>query len=262
MTVLNYIESPNAISKVLDRAGVKKYSISKKSKRSVFPPAGVTVHEEWHCFLDNSFSDFDVGDYVALLLSEEKMDGDKFIPAVYIYAIVFEKIESAETIPIIGNTLRYYLVDVGNEQKSNELVVFLDISDTQKDERPLNDILKDVKEKTKAAWTLPEDERKKIIKRFFKKWHPDKNHGNEKIATEVFKFIKNLVLQMENGEDVDTNTNSTFKQPPEILHFGNISGHGSVILLKIKTIVNKGANHHPDVEQAVADDSINRKFLQ
>ncbi|XP_076101811.1 sacsin-like isoform X2 [Mytilus galloprovincialis] len=232
MTVLNFIENPNSITKALDRARVEQYSISKKSRKSVFPPAGVTVHEEWHCFLDNSFSDFDVGDYVALLLSEEKMDGDRFIPAVYIYAIVVGKVESGETIPIIGNSLRYYLVDVGNQriekkraydcfkfncsipEKSNELVVFLDISDTQKDERPLDDILKDVKEKIKAAWTLPEDERKKIIKRFFKKWHPDKNHGNEKIATEVFKFIKNLVLQMENGEDVDANTNSNFKQPP------------------------------------------------
>ncbi|CAG2253126.1 unnamed protein product [Mytilus edulis] len=81
MTVLNFIENPNNITKALDRARVEQYSVSKKSRNSVFPPAGVTVHEEWHCFLDNSFSDFDVGDYVALLLSEEKMDGDEFIPA-------------------------------------------------------------------------------------------------------------------------------------------------------------------------------------
>lgn len=232
MTVLSCIEKPNGISKALDKVGVKQYSISKKSKKSAFPPAGVTVHEEWHCFLDNSFSDFDVEDYVALLLSEEKMEGDRFIPAVYIYAIIVEKLENGATIPIIGNTLQYYLVDVGNgrkekkraydcfkfncsiPEKSNELVVFLDISETQKDERPFDDILKDVKEQIKAAWTLPEDERKKIIKRLFKKWHPDKNHGNEKIATEVFKFIKSVVLQMENGENVDTNTNSDFKQPP------------------------------------------------
>ncbi|CAG2253122.1 unnamed protein product [Mytilus edulis] len=187
MAVLNYIENPKGISKALDRAGVEQYSISKKSRKSVFPPAGVTVHEEWHCFLDNSFSDFDVGDYVALLLSEERIDGDKFIPAVYIYAIIVGKVGSGETIPIIGNTLLYYLVDVGNQH---------------------------VKEKIKAAWTLPEDERKKIIKRFFKKWHPDKTMVTEKNATEIFKFIKKIVLQMENGGDIDANTNSNFNQPP------------------------------------------------
>jgi curved DNA-binding protein CbpA len=35
----------------------------------------------------------------------------------------------------------------------------------------------------RAAWTLPEDERRKIIKRLYKKWHPDKNFGNELVNT-------------------------------------------------------------------------------
>jgi sacsin len=42
-----------------------------------------------------------------------------------------------------------------------------------------------------------EDERRKIIKRLYKKWHPDKNFGNELVTTEVFKFIKQAVLNIE-----------------------------------------------------------------
>jgi sacsin len=68
--------------------------------------------------------------------------------------------------------------------------------------------LREVKEIIKDAWTLPEDERKKVIKRLYKKWHPDKNHGNEAVATKVFQFIKQIVFRMESGQDIDTDSSS------------------------------------------------------
>jgi sacsin len=48
----------------------------------------------------------------------------------------------------------------------------------------------------RAAWTLPEDERRKIIKRLYKKWHPDKNFGNELVTTEVFKFMVHKIVDL------------------------------------------------------------------
>jgi hypothetical protein len=51
----------------------------------MFPSPGMTVHPEWHRFLDNNFSTFDPKEYVALLLSEEQMDGDEYTPSVYVY---------------------------------------------------------------------------------------------------------------------------------------------------------------------------------
>jgi uncharacterized OB-fold protein len=65
-----------------------------KCTTSIFPPAGTTVHPDWHCYLDNSFVDFDNGEYVALLLNEETMEGDTFRPALYIYAIIVGKCEA------------------------------------------------------------------------------------------------------------------------------------------------------------------------
>jgi hypothetical protein len=50
----------------------------------MFPSPGMTVHPDWHRFLDNSFSTFDPNEYVALLLSEEQMDGDEYTPSVYV----------------------------------------------------------------------------------------------------------------------------------------------------------------------------------
>jgi hypothetical protein len=90
------------------------------------------------------------------------------------------------------------------------LAPFLDIADGPTDDRNLDDILREVKEIIKDAWTLPEDERKKVIKRLYKKWHPDKNHGNEAVATKVFQFIKQIVFRMESGQDIDTKCHQDF----------------------------------------------------
>jgi hypothetical protein len=92
-----------------------------------------------------------------------------------------------------------------NIQPSKEIAPFIDIaSNSSTDGRPLENILMEVEGTIRAAWTLAEDERRKIIKRLYKKWHPDKNFGNELVTTEVFKFIKQAVLNIERGNDINT----------------------------------------------------------
>ncbi|XP_034023953.1 sacsin [Thalassophryne amazonica] len=61
----------------------------------------------------------------------------------------------------------------------------------------LPDILKEVTAVVEQAWKLPETERKKIIRRLYLKWHPDKNAENLDIATEVFKHLQNEINRME-----------------------------------------------------------------
>jgi sacsin len=95
------------------------------------------------------------------------------------------------------------------QKTSKEIAPFIDIaSNSSTDSRPLEDILTEVEDTIRAAWTLPEDERRKIIKRLYKKWHPDKNFGNELVTTEVFKFIKQAVLNIERGNDINTRYDS------------------------------------------------------
>jgi hypothetical protein len=62
--VLHYIKNPGDISKALDEEEIPQYSIANKCTTSIFPPAGTTVHPDWHCYLDNSFVDFDNGDII------------------------------------------------------------------------------------------------------------------------------------------------------------------------------------------------------
>lgn len=55
----------------------------------------------------------------------------------------------------------------------------------------------------KTVWELHHDERRLIIKRLLRQWHPDKNVGNEIYAKEIFQHISFTIVRLENGEDID-----------------------------------------------------------
>lgn len=51
----------------------------------------------------------------------------------------------------------------------------------------------EVNQELRLLWGLEENERKKKINRLLLKWHPDKNPGKEKYASEVFKHLKKQI---------------------------------------------------------------------
>ena len=57
----------------------------------------------------------------------------------------------------------------------------------------LEDALKEVRKALKEIWKLPEDKKKKALRRLYLRWHPDKNMDMQYIANEVMKFIHNEV---------------------------------------------------------------------
>ncbi|KAJ7995472.1 hypothetical protein DPEC_G00244910 [Dallia pectoralis] len=67
----------------------------------------------------------------------------------------------------------------------------------------LPEILKEVSLVIEQAWKLSEMERKKIIRRLYLKWHPDKNSENLDIATEVFKHLQIEINRMEKHTLID-----------------------------------------------------------
>ncbi|XP_065450845.1 sacsin isoform X1 [Chrysemys picta bellii] len=70
----------------------------------------------------------------------------------------------------------------------------------------LPEILREVTSVLEQAWKLPESERKKIIRRLYLKWHPDKNSENLDIANEVFKHLQNEINRLEKQAFIDQNT--------------------------------------------------------
>jgi hypothetical protein len=51
----------------------------------------------------------------------------------------------------------------------------------------------EVNQELRLLWGLEENERKKKINKLLLKWHPDKNTGKEKFASEVFKHLKKQI---------------------------------------------------------------------
>ena len=58
------------------------------------------------------------------------------------------------------------------------------------------------------AWKLPEEKRRKIIKRLYLQWHPDKNVGDEEFCTEVWKHIQSEISRLERGEPRESQQSS------------------------------------------------------
>uniref|UniRef100_A0A8D0LBK9 Sacsin n=1 Tax=Sphenodon punctatus TaxID=8508 RepID=A0A8D0LBK9_SPHPU len=76
----------------------------------------------------------------------------------------------------------------------------------------LPEILREVTSVVEQAWKLPESERKKIIRRLYLKWHPDKNAENLDIANEVFKHLQNEINRLEKQAFIDQNTDRTSRR--------------------------------------------------
>ena len=63
----------------------------------------------------------------------------------------------------------------------------------------LEDAIEEVRKALKDIWKLPEDKRKKALRRLYLRWHPDKNMDMQDIANEVMKFIQNEVDRLSRG---------------------------------------------------------------
>ncbi|RXN14153.1 sacsin-like isoform X1 [Labeo rohita] len=77
----------------------------------------------------------------------------------------------------------------------------------------LPEILKEVTSVIEQAWKLSETERKKIIRRLYLKWHPDKNAENLDIATEVFKHLQNEISRMERQTQAEQTADRGSRRP-------------------------------------------------
>ena len=73
--------------------------------------------------------------------------------------------------------------------------------------RKLEEAFKEVRKALSEIWKLPEDKRKKALKRLYLRWHPDKNMDMQHIANEVMKFIQNEVERLSRGGSVGREDN-------------------------------------------------------
>ncbi|CAC5390294.1 unnamed protein product [Mytilus coruscus] len=222
-TLLHSISNPDLISDKLDNEEIVQLHYANVST-DIYPDPGTFVPLSLHYLLDNSFSDFKVNDYVAMLLYEEEENNTgQFTDANYLYAKVLKCIDDSQN--DIAQFEQVYLLDIGEIEakkvpafkifkfhrrrasKSKDIVPS-DNTFNSDDSQTLDELLKDVKKQFIMIIKITDEtKRRLLIRRLRAKWHPDQNFGNEKNTTIIFQFIESLISDLKDGKLIDKDFN-------------------------------------------------------
>lgn len=222
---------PEEILPSLDRCGVAQDLMGSEA-RTTEPVLGSEIPVMYHYLLRQDIEYFfRQGEIVGYEKERRTEDGqiDDSEP-LYVYAKVVRKVpnrkRSMETSRFdfkakyrvdIGeprlvevSVLDLYKFDRSNAEipnaepelsDSREVSIFTgDPKESERRAASRNERLEKAKQEIKdtlwEAWKLPENERRKVIKRLFLRWHPDKNIGSD-IANDVMQFLLNEIERME-----------------------------------------------------------------
>ena len=196
-------KDPKEMHEYLDKQGIPRDFEDTVALSGRFYSPGGYVPIELHCLLINDISKFDVGDYVAYEVEDPGID-DKDGDPVYIYAKIVECITE-------GEDKDFYKIDIGTDEPKmvhkSELYGFYRPEmlgeDIEEEHLSLEEVKERIRRDLEDAFMQGEKYAKKVIKRLWLKWHPDKNIGKELFCTEVFKFIQKEAERLR-GESNDS----------------------------------------------------------
>ena len=183
-------KNPKDMHKYLDEQNILRNTEGICDNGGLYYSPGEHVPLDLHCLLVNKVTKFDVDAYVAYEVEDPGLDGKDGHP-VYIYGRILECITK--------NAINdFYKIDIGMEEPivvhKSELYGFCRLGGLQEDNEDEHFSIEEAKESIKKelgeAFKQGEEYAKRIIKRLWLKWHPDKNMRNEEFCTEVFKFIQ------------------------------------------------------------------------
>lgn len=203
------------------------------------PPVGSFVPEDKHCFLVQNVFVFELGLLVALEV-DDPLDRGERGAAKYKLVEITERIhaDSESTMAdryrvkvstdgeelIVDASLLYAFSRDGvsrdrleqddddyecGEDASDKIVLRPPGSTDEPQTEPempsdFRGIISLLKRQLKEAWTLPEEQRRRIVKRLKFQWHPDKNPAEKQsLATKVFQLLQNLIALLEEGRPID-----------------------------------------------------------
>ena len=204
---------PNSMSSLLDDKDISRDSTVSGYKSLGLPPVpGEPVPLELHDLLRqdfSSFSSFKIGEYVAV----QQDDSDTALH--YCYAI-FRRHDYNPNIPsrLYGLQLTEDEDDIKDvqahlvfkfergfletENSSGNMALPDFVSDFS--ERSYDEIVAEIKQIFKQMSTQDEKTRKKIVRRLYLTWHPDKHPERTKeLATKVFKLIQKFIKELRDG---------------------------------------------------------------
>ena len=206
--------SPHEISALLDSLKVRSDDSYRAAEGHIFPDLGSFIPLDDHHLLNDAFEEFDPGEYVGYELEDPTLHHEEGL-ATYIYARIVKEVTD-QGHPLVA---KRYIIDIGGNHKievdaadlykfhrldaptSLEIVVS---RNQQPIERPQSrnkqEIFDEISDQLEEAWKMPEDKRRKVIKRLYLRWHPDKNVGDEEFCNEVCKHLQSEISRLERGE--------------------------------------------------------------
>lgn len=197
---------PSQIWCMLDEMNITQDDSYRGSSSNPLPLPGSFIPVEDHHLLNEDFENIAPGEYVGYEMDDPSMqqrEGD----ATFIYAVILEEVNAQENRSLLS---KYYMVNVRNDKEPQE-VEFADLYKfhrLQSSPLGLSDGLEKGNTKDKAmvlkqtaeilveAWQLPEKRRRKIVKRLFLRWHPDKNPGEKSLCDEVLQHIQEEIARL------------------------------------------------------------------
>jgi len=200
------------------------------------PPIGSLVAESKHCFLMQNVFLFEIGWLVALEV-DDPLDRGERGKAKYKLVKILERIRS-ENESTMADRYRVQVSTDGNDQIVHASLLYafsrdgvsrdvLEQEDEDEDDRDMTVVLRPpgstnteppepempsdlrsiinlLKRQLREAWILPEEQRRRIIKRLQLQWHPDKHPPEKKnLMTKVFQMLQNLVAMLQQGRSID-----------------------------------------------------------
>ena len=181
----------------------------------IFPKIGTFIPLVDHHLLNDAFEEFEPGEYVGFELEDPTLNHERGVPT-YIYARVVREVTEKS----FSLLTKRYKIDIGGGQElevdvadlykfhrwstiSSKIVVFQPQErrpPERRRSRNQQEVLDEISKLLEGAWKLSEQKRRKIIKRLYLQWHPDKNVDNEEFCTEVCKHIQSETSRMERWE--------------------------------------------------------------
>ena len=211
---------PSGVRSLLDSLKVRPDDSNCEAEVDIFPNLGTFIPLDEHHLLNDAFEEFEPGEYVGYELEDPSLDQEDGV-ATYIYARIVKEV-TAQDRPLFA---RRYTIDIGGNQEkdvdatdlykfhrlespSSSAVVVSDVQRQSSAQDPVQrprsrnkkEVFDEISDLLEEAWKMPEDKRRKVIKRLYLRWHPDKNVGDEEFCNEVCKHLQSEMYRLERGE--------------------------------------------------------------
>ena len=196
-------ETPlDEIQKMLDQRGISRdASSSSFLDHGRTPQPGDLVPLELYCLLNNDFVDFHEGEFVALQVGDDD-DEPSFVCAIIRRCgdnpNVIQRLYGVQTTPDESKLLNLRVFDLYRFDRSYEhLAVDTESFVCETEAYSLQDfdgIIEDIRQLLESCDDVPAEQKEKVIRRLYLKWHPDRHpEKTKKLATKVFQFLQDLL---------------------------------------------------------------------